>query len=296
MIRDLLYLIRPYQYVKNVFVILPLFFGQHLMDKTKWVPVLFAFIAFCLASSGVYCLNDICDAESDRLHPSKCKRPMASGKVSATAGYIVMAICWVLSIIFSIMAGKTDITIILATVSIIMIYILLNIAYCVKLKNFSIIDLLIVAAGFLLRLVVGGVVSGIALSHWIIMVTFLCALFIATAKRRDDVVVFEENGLKHRANIARYNSSFMNLLLGIIASVTIVCYIMYTLSDDVMTRMGSKHIYFTGIFVLAGIIRYLQLTIVDHKSGNPIKVVSQDTFLQLCIAGWIVSFFILIYL
>lgn len=296
MIRDLLYLIRPYQYVKNVFVILPLFFGQHLMDKTKWVPILFAFIAFCLASSGVYCLNDICDAESDRLHPSKCKRPIASGKVSITAGYIVMAICWIMSILFSIMAGNTDIPIALATVSIIIIYILLNIAYCVKLKNFSIIDLLIVATGFLLRLVAGGIVSGIALSHWIIMVTFLCALFMATAKRRDDVVAFEENGLKHRANIARYNSSFMNLLLGIIASVTIVCYIMYTLSDDAMIRMGSKYIYFTGIFVLAGIIRYLQLAIVDHKSGNPIKIVLQDTFLQFCIAGWIISFFILIYL
>jgi len=296
MTKELLNLIRPYQWIKNVFVLIPLFFGQQLTNESKWLILLYAFIAFCMASSGVYCLNDICDAESDRIHPTKCKRPIASGKISRNQGLIMMGICWMLAIGFAYLAGIGNRDKMIKSVSIIGIYIIMNVLYCVKLKNISIIDLMIVSAGFLLRLLEGGIVSDIVLSQWIIMMTFLLAIFITIAKRRDDVAMFETSGVVHRANISRYNLSFMNISLGITASVTMVCYIMYTLSEEVVARMGSKYVFFTGLFVFAGIMRYLQLAIVELKSGNPIKVMMRDRFMQICVVGWIVAFFVLLYM
>jgi 4-hydroxybenzoate polyprenyltransferase len=125
--------------------------------------------------------------------------------------------------------------------------------------------------------------------------TFLLALFLAFAKRRDDVVMYEETGVKARKNVDRYNLEFMNQTIGIVASIMMVCYIMYTVSDEVIARIGSHYLYITSIFVLAGIIRYLQVTIVDVKSGSPTKVLMKDRFIQTCVAGWMITFAIILY-
>ncbi len=175
-------------------------------------------------------------------------------------------------------------------------YYLMNIAYCVKLKQIALVDVFIIAIGFVLRVILGGVVNGIMLSHWIVLMTFLLALFLAFAKRRDDVVLYQETGVLPRKNVNRYNLDFMNQALTIVSAVTLVAYVMYTVSDDVMRQFGSHYIYLTMVFVLAGILRYLQITIVDVKSGSPTKVLMKDHFVQLCIAGWVASFLILIYL
>ena len=126
--------------------------------------------------------------------------------------------------------------------------------------------------------------------------TFLLALFMAFAKRRDDVVIYKKTGVKSRKKIDRYNLDFMNQILTVIATVTIVCYIMYSVSEEVIKRLGSTYIYVTAIFVLGGILRYLQLTMVDAKSGSPTKILMKDLFIQLCIACWIITFIIIIYL
>lgn len=291
--KNIILLLRPHQWLKNVFIFLPLFFGRHLTDTEYLIPSLLVFAAYCLAASSIYCFNDIWDVEADRLHPRKCKRPIASGAVSVTAGYITMFLTLGLSA--AICYAGFDGTSFLKVAGIIAFYYIMNIAYCVKLKQISLIDVFVIAVGFVLRVLIGGFATGIWISHWIILMTFLLALFLAFAKRRDDVVIFEETGVRPRKNIGRYNIQFMNQAIAIIASVTMVCYIMYTVSDDVTERMNTSYLYVTSIWVLAGILRYLQLTIVDIKSGSPTKVLMKDRFTQLCIIGWLLTFMLIIY-
>lgn len=283
-------LLRPHQWLKNVFIFLPLFFDRRLMDLDYMKPAFIAFFAYCLAASGIYCFNDIYDVEADRIHPKKCSRPVANGAISIPIAYSIMAICFILSIsILSIGEGS------LFELLILLFYIIINIAYCIKLKHIAIVDVFIISLGFVLRVLMGGFSTGIYLSHWIILMTFLLALFLAFAKRRDDVVIFEESGVKTRKNINRYNVEFMNQTIGIVAGITMICYIMYTVSPEVMDRFGSKNLYLTSFFVLAGIIRYLQVTIVDLRSGSPTNILIHDRFIQVCILGWVAMFFVIIY-
>ena len=283
-------LLRPHQWLKNVFIFLPLFFDRRLMDLDYMKPAFIAFFAYCLAASGIYCFNDIYDVEADRIHPKKCSRPVANGAISIPIAYSIMAICFILSIsILSIWEG------ILFELLILLFYIIINIAYCIKLKHIAIVDVFIISLGFVLRVLMGGFSTGIHLSHWIILMTFLLALFLAFAKRRDDVVIYEEYGVKTRKNINRYNVEFMNQTIGIVAGITMICYIMYTVSPEVMDRFGSKNLYLTSFFVLAGIIRYLQVTIVDLRSGSPTNILIHDRFIQVCILGWVAMFFVIIY-
>ena len=282
------------QWTKNAFVFLPLFFDRHLLEWSYWQPSLIAFFAFSFAASGIYCFNDIFDVDADRQHPKKCKRPIASGAISIAQGYIITALCW------SVSAGLL-LTDILAFGNqtmlwgIILSYVVMNLAYSTKLKQVPILDVFIIAIGFVLRVFAGGINANIYISTWIVLMTFLLALFLAFAKRRDDVVEWEATGNTRRKGIDRYNTAFMNQALTIVATLTMVCYIMYTISDSVIERVGSPYLYLTSIFVLAGIIRYLQITIVDVKSGSPTKILLKDRFIQLCIAGWLIAFAIILY-
>lgn len=289
-------LLRPHQWLKNTFILLPLFFDGKLLRQEFLAPSIMAFLAFCLAASAIYCFNDIYDAEADRKHPVKRLRPIASGAISKSMGSALMLLCVVasLSVIFVfpwiIGGGKNQLLLIIVS------YMIMNIAYCVKLKRFAIVDVFIIAIGFVLRVFAGGVATGIFLSHWIVLMTFLLALFLAFAKRRDDVVMYEETGVIARKNVNRYNLAFMNQTIGIVASITMVCYIMYTVSPEVIERFHTPFLYVTSVFVLAGIIRYLQLTIVDVKSGSPTTVLMKDRFVQCCVAGWILTFGMIIYI
>ena len=193
-------------------------------------------------------------------------RPIASGAVSRRLAFVLMSLCW--------------------QVAILSIYLF---------PWRAIVDVFIIAAGYVLRIVAGGMATCVSLSHWMVLMTFLLALFLAFAKRRDDVVMFEETNVKARNNVDRYNLSFMNQVIGIIASITMVCYIMYTVSPEVTRRFHSPFLYATSIFVLSGIIRYLQITIVEEKSASPTKLLFEDRFLQITILGWLLSFIIIIY-
>lgn len=287
-------LLRPHQWLKNLFVFLPLFFGRSMLDTNLLLVCVLAFFAFSFASSGIYCLNDICDVEADRKHSIKKNRPIASGAISNMAGIIIMVICFVVAFML-LYCGCSNGTFFPAC-AILLIYIILNIAYCFYLKRFAIVDVFTIAVGFDLRIFFGGVVTNIVLSHWIVLMTFLLALFIAFAKRRDDVMEFERTGVRLRHNVARYNQSFMNQVLCVMASITMICYIMYTVSDEVVARIGNPYLYTTSIFVLAGIIRYLQITIVDARSGSPTKILLGDKFIQMCIIAWFVVFAGFLYL
>lgn len=287
-------LMRIEQWIKNTFIFLPLFFDRHLLEWSYWRPSLVAFFAFSFAASGIYCFNDIYDVETDRLHPKKCKRPIASGAISMAQGYVIMTACWLISsaIILTDIILLHNCTLLW---EIILFYVLMNLAYTIRLKRVPILDVFIIAVGFVLRVFAGGINANIFISHWIVLMTFLLALFLAFAKRRDDVVEWETTGATRRKGIDKYNTTFMNQAMTIVATLTMVCYVMYTISDSVIERIGSPYLYLTSIFVLAGIIRYLQITIVDVKSGSPTKVLLKDHFIQLCIVGWLIAFAIILY-
>lgn len=293
--KDIIKLLRPYQWLKNLFVFAPVFFNGSVLDIDYLLPSFMVFFSFCMAASSIYCFNDIYDAETDRMHPIKRNRPIASGAVSKNMGYYLMIICLVLSIImiFSFCWHSDSARIIIFTL--ILFYVLLNIAYCVWLKHKAIVDVFIIAMGFVIRIYAGGAATGIELTNWLVLMTFLLALFLAFAKRRDDVAMYETTGKVVRDNITRYTLDYMNQVIGIIASVTMVCYIMYTVSPEVIDRFHSSKIYLTSVFVLAGIVRYLQVTMVDVKSGSPTKVLLHDKFIQSCVFGWILSFVLIIY-
>lgn len=297
----LLRLARPVQWIKNFFVFAPILFGGALFNVDKLMAGLVTFFAFSFAASSIYCFNDIHDVADDRRHPEKCHRPIASGAVSVGQGYALMLLlfalsvgfCWLLTLLAP--AGQTPAGTALATMGVIVFYWLLNLTYCVKLKHYAIVDVCIVAFGFVLRMIAGGAATHIVLSKWIVLMTFLLTLFMSFAKRRDDVLRMEATGEAPRRNTSRYNSTFINQALTITASVTLVCYIMYTVSPETLARFHSDYLYLTSIYVLLGLLRYLQITVVDKKSGNPTKVIVRDRFIQMDVLAWLVTFMLIIY-
>lgn len=288
--KGILELMRPGQWMKNLFVLTPLFFSGQMGDTAHLLNATAAMAVFCMAASGIYCLNDVMDAEADRKHPEKRRRPVASGRIGKQT-----TICW--GVVLEILAIGTAWRAIGQGMAVVLAaYTILNTAYCLWLKRIALVDVFIIAAGFLLRLMAGSVSTGIRLSHWIVLMTFLLALFLALAKRRDDVLIHERGGGQMRRNVERYNLPFIDTAIAITVAVTLVCYFMYTLSTDVMERTGSSDLYLTGLFVLLGMLRYLQLTMVDARSGSPTRLVMKDRFMQLCIAGWMACFTVILYL
>lgn len=286
-------LLRPLQWLKNMFVFAPIFFSNNLLKWDLLWPTLVVFASFCLISSSIYCFNDLRDVEADRLHPKKCRRPIASGKVSERGGYVMMQLCTIGAFALLPLAHSE------ATPYLYIIeaaYWLMNIGYCIQLKQYAILDVTIIAVGFVMRVLVGGVATGIWISHWLVMMTFLVTLFLAFTKRNDDYRIFEQTGQKPRVSITGYNKTFINEATAIIASVTLVCYIMYTMSEEVIARMGTRYVYLTSGWVLAGMLRYLQNMIVFGLSGSPTKSLVKDHFIQFCVLGWLASFFVIIYL
>ena len=286
-----LLLIRPQQWIKNGFVLIPMFFGGRLLNVDDAIASVVTFFAFSFVASAIYCFNDIVDVEADRRHPVKCHRPIASGAVSVPTAYALMVILTLLSALLLFFlpqrAGETA--------GIVAFYFLLNMAYCLWLKRHAIIDVCTVAFGFVLRILAGGMACEVAVSNWLVLMTFLLALFLSFAKRRDDVLRMNETGEPPRRNTIRYNLTFVNQAITITGTVTLVCYIMYTVSPEVVSRFHAPYLYLTSIFVLVGLLRYMQLTVVDEVSGDPTKILLRDRCTQAIVVAWIMSFLLIIY-
>lgn len=290
---NLLKLIRPHQWLKNVFVMIPMFFGGSLLDPSDIRASVVTFFAFSFIASSVYCFNDIIDVEADRRHPVKCKRPIASGAISVRSAWALMALMFLLSVGTVCLLDTYSHVINVGLM--ILIYYILNILYCSKLKQYAIVDVCIIAFGFVLRVLAGGFATDIALSKWLVLMTFLLTLFLSFAKRRDDVLRMNETGEPPRKNTIRYNLTFINQAITITASVTLVCYIMYTVSPEVVNRFHSDLLYLTSVFVLLGLLRYIQITVVDKRSGDPTKMMLRDRFTQCVVLLWALTFLVLIY-
>ncbi|MCI6337188.1 MAG: decaprenyl-phosphate phosphoribosyltransferase [Prevotella sp.] len=286
---NILKILRPHQWVKNTFIFIPLFFGGSLFDMADWTSSLVAFVAFSFAASAIYSINDIVDVEADKKHPKKCKRPIAAGLVSKRQASLLAIILAIAALALPFLLNNWMLSVVIA------LYLAMNLCYCIRLKHYAIIDVCLVALGFVMRIVAGGVATDIVLSRWIVMMTFLLTLFLSFAKRRDDVLIMNETGMAPRKNTSRYNLTFMNQAITITGGVMLVCYIMYTVSPEVIERFNSPNLYMTSFFVILGLLRYIQLTVVDERSGEPTRLVLSDRLIQLIIAGWIISFAIIIY-
>lgn len=279
---------RPHQYIKNLFIFLPLFFAMKITDTGLLANAFIAFMAFSLTASAVYILNDYHDIKEDRQHPKKKNRPLASGAIIKPQAIGIMAILFVAG--FTLMASLS-----LKATAILAAYLIMNIAYSLYLKHIAILDITIIAIGFILRIFIGSVVTDIHLSMWIVIMTFLLALFMALAKRRDDVLIYLDTGKKMRKVINGYNLRFLDTSMAIMAAVIIVAYIQYTTSTKVIERVHNEYLYLTTLFVILGIMRYLKIAFVLKNSGSPSNILLKDRFIQLILIGWILSFAWILY-
>lgn len=282
-------LLRPKDWAKNLFLFIPLFFAGEFTNVDKILELVLGFIAFSAIASSIYIMNDYRDIEDDRKHPKKCKRPLASGAVSKPAAIVIAALLIVLG--FGLAYFVRD-----KFLFVLAIYFLINFGYSFGLKNVPILDIILLAAGFVLRVKAGSVIAFIPLSEWIIIMVFLLALFMAIGKRRDDVILKLQSGVDMRKSIKGYNLEFLNTLLALICAVIIVSYFMYTMSPETMAKMGTHRLYYTCLFVMAGIMRYLQIIFVIADSGSPTKILYKDRFIQIVLLLWIASYIAIIYI
>lgn len=278
-IKAIISLVRVEQWVKNFFVFIPLFFAGLFLDGDLLIRTTLAFAAFCLISGVVYIINDLADIEADRQHPKKKFRPLASGQISKQKAKWIAAVCIVIALSLSVKLS-------VSFTGIVSMYLLINLGYSFGLKKIALLDITIIAIGFLLRVFGGGVVAQIPVSHWLILMTFLLAMILALGKRREEFLAFGTS-TKTRPSLEGYNLAFIDMAMVMMTAVAVVAYLMYTLSTEVTTRIGSDQLYITTFFVILGLLRYLQLAMVYRKAESPTQVLLQDRFIQFVLLGWI---------
>ncbi len=286
---EIIKLIRIKDWAKNGFLFLPLFFGGELFNTAKYIPLLLGFAAFSFVASSIYIINDYRDIEDDQKHPVKKNRPLASGAVSKSMAVVLCSILLIAG--FTIAWFLRD-----KFLFVLAIYFFINLGYSFGLKSIPILDIIILAVGFVLRIKAGSVITLTPLSEWIVIMVFLLALFMAIGKRRDDVLLKIASGVDMRKASKGYNLEFLNVLLALISAVIIVAYFMYTMSAEVQQRIGTYRLYYTCLFVMAGIMRYLQIIYISADSGSPTKILYKDRFIQITLLLWIASFIFIIYL
>jgi decaprenyl-phosphate phosphoribosyltransferase len=288
---DFIKLLRPKDWAKNTFLFIPLFFSGSVFDINKIIHLLIGFLAFSFVASCVYIINDYRDIEDDKKHPKKSKRPLASGAVSKQAAIVILILLLITGFTLSYFADTS-----FKFMGVLGFYFLMNLFYSFGGKNISILDIMIVAAGFVLRVKAGGLIAGVSLSLWLNLMVFLLSLFMAIAKRRDDILLKMETGVDMRKSIKGYNIDFLNTLLGLFSAIIIVTYIMYCASPFTIEKLGTYQLYYTTVFVIAGLMRYLQITLVQNKAGSPTEILYKDRFIQITLILWIASFYAIIYL
>ena len=285
---EFLKLIRPHQYIKNVFIFAPLFFALKITEVESLFSVCVAFIAFSLVASAVYIFNDYQDISYDKSHYRKKNRPLAKGSVSKRQAIGVMLLLLSLGMVLMAMQSY-------GAFMVLMGYVLINVAYSLGLKCVAILDVMIISVGFVCRLFVGSIVGGVMLSQWIVIITFLLAFFLSIAKRRDDVLIFIETGKKMRRVVDGYSVQFVDVVMSIMTAIVIMSYIMYVTSQDVILRVGNEYLYLTSFFVIIGMMRYLQVVLVEEESGSPTSIILKDRFIQVSIVGWFLFFIGILY-
>lgn len=277
-------LARPRQWIKNLFVFSALIFAKLIFEPVYLKTVFLATISFCLISSCVYILNDIFDADKDRVHPQKRTRPVAAGIVSKTEAWVLLIILLPVALIFGFYLNR-------GFGLILLLYFTNNVLYSTIVKHMVILDVMSIALGFLLRVIGGGVVIDVYISQWILLCTFLLSLFLGFSKRRNELVILEEGADSHRKILKEYSLEFIDNMLSIVTASTVMAYSLYTFSSK-----NSYYMILTIPFVLYGVFRYQYIVYQKKEGGSPEDAVLSDIPLMLCILLWVVVSIAILYL
>ena len=286
--RDLLRSMRPAQWIKNLFVFAAPIFGRALGRGPVLLRTAAAFALFCALSSALYLANDVCDAAEDRLHPRKSKRPIASGRLRPAAAWTAAGL---LTAVALAGAALLDGTFFAAAAA----YVLLHLAYSWRLKHVVILDVFLVAAGFVLRVAAGGFVAGVRPSSWLLVCTTLIALLLALGKRRHEFVFLEVDAAAHRSVLGEYDVLLLDQMIAVVTAATAVTYALYCMAGETVRHFGSEKLLWTAPFVLYGIFRYLYLVYRRGQGGSPEELLVRDGPLLLTAALWIATAAALIY-
>ena len=271
--------LRPDQWTKNLIVFAGLIFGQRLMDTAAVGAAFWAFAVFCGLSSSMYVINDLVDQDEDRLHPTKRRRPIAAGTLSAgwalagagLLGGVSLGVGFWISSSFGIVA---------------LVFVGLLTAYSQYLKHLVILDVLAIAVGFVIRAVGGAVAVGVPISQWLLVCTVLLALFLGLSKRRHEIVLLGDLAPEHRRSLAQYSSQLLDQLISIVAAATLVSYAFYTVEPDTIAKFGTDRLTWTLPFPIYGIFRYLYLVHRHGGGGSPAEMLLRDRPLLACVALW----------
>ena len=287
-IRLLLTALRPEQWTKNLLVLAGVVFGGRLMEPRAVAIAVAAFAIFCALSGAVYLFNDVADREADRSHPLKRERPIASGQLSATTALLVGLALAVAGVQAAFMI-RTELGLIAGT------YLTLMLVYSAALKHVVIVDVLMIAAGFVLRAIAGAVAVDVPIGHWLLVCTTLLALFLALSKRRHELTLLAGGATDHRRILEEYSPYLLDQMIGVVTSSTLIAYTVYATSADTAARLGTSKLGLTIPFVLYGIFRYLYLVHQKRGGGSPSAMLLTDRPLLVCVALWAGSVIVLLY-
>jgi 4-hydroxybenzoate polyprenyltransferase len=286
--RDILTLLRPAQWVKNAFVLAPLVFAQRFFVAEEFAHAGIAVLSFCCVSSAAYAFNDIVDRNRDSRHPLKRDRPVAAGRVSVRSASIVGFVALLTGLLLAASVNALVIAVVGA-------FCLLQIAYSTVLRNIIVVDSMSIALGFTLRAAGGVVAVDAEMSPWLLVCTFLLALFLALGKRRHESTLLGDDAGAHRDVLGRYSLRLLDQFIAISAVSTTIVYALYCVSPEVAAKLGTEYLYLTIPFVVFGVFRYLFLVYGRDEGGSPTEVLLGDGPLQLGIFGWIAAVFLLLY-
>lgn len=288
MIGPLVKSLRPVQWVKNVFVLAPIVFAERLADPALLVSALLAFVTFCLAASCIYLVNDLGDREDDRRHPLKKHRPIAAGKLSVSAAWIAAAVLATTTLGASLYLG-IEFLVILA------IYLAVNVAYSRGLKRVVILDVMVVAAGYVFRVMAGAAAIEVEVSPWLLLCTVFLALLLILSKRRHELLLLADDAGDHRAVLQHYNATFLDQMINVVTASSVVCFALYAMDEDTVARFGSDRLIYTLPLVIFGIFRYLYLIYQKHDRRNPTEALMRDVPFVVNIFLWGVAVLWIVY-
>jgi 4-hydroxybenzoate polyprenyltransferase len=285
---NLIIALRPGQWTKNLLVFAGLIFGMQLFVPSAVIRAIAAFVIFCGLSGAVYLVNDIADRESDRQHPLKAQRPIASGALAVPTAWTVALILSAAALAGSAILGWRFTAVAVS-------FLTLQALYSGPLKHIVIIDVLTLATGFVLRAIAGAVAVNVEISHWLLVCTILLALFIALAKRRHEIVLLAASATSHRPILGEYSAYLLDQMISVVTASTLITYVFYTVSPETQEKFGTPWLGLTIPFPLYGIFRYLYLVHQREGGGSPADLLLTDRPLLICVALWALAVVLIIY-
>ncbi|MBI3992944.1 MAG: decaprenyl-phosphate phosphoribosyltransferase [Candidatus Lambdaproteobacteria bacterium] len=282
-------MLRPHQWAKNAFVVAPLFFSLRLQEPGALRNTALALLAFVLTSCAVYVFNDLRDIEADRAHSVKRHRPLASRAVPVGGAWLLGAVLVGLVLVLLPLSGLGR-----GFAATLAVYVAVNVTYSLGLKQVPLLEMAMVASGFVVRLVAGCLAIGVEPTNWIVLNTALISLLLVAGKRRSDVVA-QQAVHRHNAVLKAYSPGALDLMMSVLASGTVMTYILFTVSAHAISHFGAPYLYISSAFVILGVLRYVQLAHDGQGTDDPSTLAVRDPLLRYCVLAWLITLYVLIY-